>query len=185
MKDSLWSVDLFRCESITLKTHWVMVVMDQFTRRVIGFGVNAGDVDGIALCRMFNKAISGMGIPKYLSTDHDPLFEYHRWLANLRILDVDEIKAVPHTPVSHPFVERLIGTLRREFLNHVIFRNARDLDRKLEEFSGYYNCHRVHTSLDCNTPAEISGEAVVNRADLHQLRWQSHCRGLFQLPIAA
>ncbi len=139
MKDSLWSVDLFRCESITLKSHWVIVVMDQFTRRLIGIGVNAGDVDGIALCRMFNKAISGMGIPKYVSSDHDPLFEYQRWQANLRILDVEEIKTVPHTPVSHPFVERLIGTLRREFLDHVIFWNARDLERKLEEFRVYYN----------------------------------------------
>ena len=37
MKDSLWSLDLFRCESILLQTHWVLVVMDQFTRRIIGF----------------------------------------------------------------------------------------------------------------------------------------------------
>ena len=37
-KDSLWSVDLFRCESMRLKSHWVLVVMDQFTRRIIGFG---------------------------------------------------------------------------------------------------------------------------------------------------
>ena len=40
-KDSLWSIDLFRCESILLKSHWVLVVMDQFTRRIIGFGVHA------------------------------------------------------------------------------------------------------------------------------------------------
>ncbi len=72
------SVDLFRCESVTLKTYWVIVVMDKFTRRLIGFGVNAGDVDGIALYRMFNKAISGMGITTHLSTDHDPLSKYHR-----------------------------------------------------------------------------------------------------------
>jgi len=58
MKDSLWSVDLFRCESATLP-HWVLVVMDQFTRRIIGFGVHAGTVDGAALCRMFNRAIRG------------------------------------------------------------------------------------------------------------------------------
>lgn len=83
MRDSLWSTDLFRCESITLKTHWVLVVMDQFTRRIIGFGVQVGDVDSVALCRMFNKAISGMGTPKYFSSDNDPLFEYHRWKANL------------------------------------------------------------------------------------------------------
>lgn len=77
-KDSLWSVDLFQCESILRKTHWVLVVMDQCTRRIIGFGVHAGDVDGIALCRMLNSAISTMGTPKYLSTDHDPLFTYHQ-----------------------------------------------------------------------------------------------------------
>ena len=135
-----------------------MVVMDQFTRRLIGIGVNAGDVDGIALCRMFNKAISGMGIPTHLSTDHDPRFEYHRWQANLRILDVEEIKTVPHTPVSHPFVERLIGTLRREFLDHVIFWNACDLEQKLEEFRDYYDYHRVHASLGGDTRAEISGK---------------------------
>ena len=41
-KDSLWSVDLFRCEAITLKLHWVLVVMDQSTRRIIGFAVHAG-----------------------------------------------------------------------------------------------------------------------------------------------
>src|SRR6516164_2798204 len=35
-KDSLWSIDLFRCESLSLRTHWVLVVMDQFTRRIIG-----------------------------------------------------------------------------------------------------------------------------------------------------
>ena len=42
-KDSLWSIDLFRCESILLKSHWVLVVMDQFTRRIIGVGVHDGD----------------------------------------------------------------------------------------------------------------------------------------------
>ena len=62
-KDSLWSIDLFRCESILLKSHWVLVVMDQFTRRIIGFGAHAGDVDGLALCRMFNTAIAAEVIP--------------------------------------------------------------------------------------------------------------------------
>ena len=111
-KDSLWSVDLFRCESIVLQSYWVLVIMDQFTRRIIGFGVQCGDVDGPTLCRLFNEAISGQGKPRYLSTDHDPLFEFHRWKANLRILEIDEIKTVPHVPLSHPFVERLIGTVR-------------------------------------------------------------------------
>jgi hypothetical protein len=59
MKDSLWSVDLLRCESVAFRKYWVLVVMAQYTRRIIGFGIQAGIVDGLALCRMFNQAIRG------------------------------------------------------------------------------------------------------------------------------
>jgi len=52
--------------------------MDQFTRRIIDFGVHTGDVDGVALCRMFNTAISTMSAPRYLSSDNDPLFQYQQ-----------------------------------------------------------------------------------------------------------
>ena len=108
--------------------------MDQFTRRIIGFGVHAGDVDGIALCRMFNAAISTQGVPHYLSSDNDPLFQFHRWQANRRILGIEKIKSIPYTPVSHPFVERLIGTIRREYLDRTFFWNTLDLERKLDTF---------------------------------------------------
>ena len=57
--DSLWSVDLFRCESIVLRSYWVLVVMDQFTRRLVGVGVHRGPVKRADLCRMFNAAIHG------------------------------------------------------------------------------------------------------------------------------
>ena len=113
-KDSLWSIDLFRCESLTLQSHWVLVVMDQWSRRIIGFGVHRGDVDGVTVCRMFNQAISGSDPPDCLSTDNDPLFKSDRWQANLRILEVSEIKSIPYAPMSHPFIERVIGTIRRE-----------------------------------------------------------------------
>jgi hypothetical protein len=57
-------LDLFRCESIILKSHGVMVVMNQYTRRIIRFAVHAGNVDGQALCRMFNNATSEHSWPK-------------------------------------------------------------------------------------------------------------------------
>ena len=185
MKDILRSVDLFRCESITLKCHWVLVVMDQFTRRIIGLAAHAGEVDGIALCRMFNHIIAGRTPPRYLSSDHDPLFEYHRWQANLRIVDIEEIKTVPYTPISHPFVERLIGTIRREYLDHIQFWNVVDPERKLLEFQGYYNQDRVHASPRGDTPAKVVGEVTTKRANIENYRWRSHCRGLVELPLAA
>src|SRR5438128_11774602 len=91
-KDSLWSLDLFRCESAVLRTHWVLVVMDHCTRRIVGFGVHRGVVDGVGLCRMFNRATRCHSMPRYLSSDHDPLYRFHQWPANLRTLDVREIK---------------------------------------------------------------------------------------------
>jgi len=48
-KDSLWSLDLFRCESAVLRTHWVLVVMDHCTRRIVGCAVHRGVVDGVGL----------------------------------------------------------------------------------------------------------------------------------------
>ena len=120
-KDSLWSVDFFRSESILLRSYWVMVVMDVFTRRIIGFGVAVANLDGTVICRMFNRAIAKQTPPRCLSSDHDPLFRFHRWLANLRVLEVDEIKAIACTPRSHAFVERLIGTVRREYLDRTLF----------------------------------------------------------------
>ena len=184
-KDSLWSVDLFRCESILLRSHWVLLVMDVFTRRIIGFGIERAYVDGISVCRMFNHAIAGKSPPKHLSTDHDPLFRFHRWLANLRVLEIVEIKSVLYVPVSHPFVERLIGTIRREYLDRAFFWNAVDLERKLVEFGDYYNAYRVHRSLDGTTPAQRAGASSSALALLDRHVWRQHCQGLFQIPIAA
>ena len=78
------------------------------------------DCDGIVYCRMFNEIISGEILPKYLSSDNDPLFLFHRWKANLRILEIEEIKPVAGFPTSHPFTERVIGTTRREYLDRFL-----------------------------------------------------------------
>jgi putative transposase len=183
-KDSLWSCDLFRCESATLRTHWVLVVMDQFTRRVIGFGVQRGLVDGVALCRMFQRAIRGHSFPKYLSSDHDPLYRFHQWQANLRVLEVTEIKTVPYVPTSHPFVERLIGTVRRECLDRTLFWTKVDLEMKLFDFQHYYNRHRTHAGLQGRLP-EPHVDGSTSPLDFASYTWRRHCRGLYQTPIAA
>ena len=113
------------------------------------------------------------------------MFEAHRWTANLRLLEIDEIKTVPHVPLSHPFVERLIGTMRREFLDHVLFWNAGDLERKLADFQAYYNAARSHASWEGYTPLGFAGERTAARAEFNHVRWISHCRGMVQLPAMA
>jgi transposase InsO family protein len=131
---------------------------------------------------MFNQATSGQDWPKYLSSDNDPLFQYYRWKANLRVLDIEEIESVPHVPMSHPFVERLIGSVRRELLDHTLFWTVTDLEKKLRNYQRYFNEFRTHSRLDSATPIELGGYKVT---DISDYRWQKHCRGLFQLTVAA
>jgi len=141
-------------------------------------------VDGPSLCRMFNHAICGAGSPEYISSDNDPLFRFHRWKANFRILEVTEVKTVPYLPISHPFAERLIGTIRREYFDLVPFWNARDLESKPISFKDFYNDQRCHYALDGDTPSQKTGKNRPKVADLDSNRWQSHCRGLYRLPVA-
>jgi transposase InsO family protein len=184
-KDSLWSVDLFRCESLILKSHWVMVVMDQFTRRIIGLAVHAEALDGPTVCHMFNSIISGSRSPRYLSSDNDPLFRFRQWNANLRILEVTQVKTVPYVPLSHPYVERLIGTIRREYLDQVPFWTARDLERKLRLYKEYYNKDRPHQGLEGALPDLQCSKMDRKITQLYTCRWRDHCHGLYQLPEAA
>ena len=86
---------------------------------------------------------------------------------------------------SHPFVERLIGTTRREYLDHMLFWNARDLERKLGDFQASDNEVRSHASLKGHTPSTFVGGHTVAHAELNNVRWVSHCRDLVQLPMAA
>jgi putative transposase len=101
------------------------------------------------------------------------------------ILEVDEIKSIPCTPRSHAFIERLIGTIRREYLDQTLFWNQGDLEQKLDCYKSYYNRYRCHTGLAGITPAQRSGAPAHPIANLHSYRWREHCNGLFQTPAAA
>ena len=158
--------------------------MDQFTRRIIGFGVHRGIVDGPALCRMFKKAIRRHVLPKYLSTDNDPLYRFHQWQANLRVLEVIEVKTVPGVPLSHPFVERLIGTIRRECLDRTLFWTTADLEAKLFEFQKYFNGYRAHAGLQGRLP-DAAANGPASPISFASYGWQKHCRGLYHTPVAA
>jgi hypothetical protein len=107
-----------------------------------------------------------------------------RWQANLRILQVEEIKTTPYVPLSHPFVERLIGTIRRECLDLMLFWTCQDLESKLRDFQDYYNRHRTHSARAGCTPHETFGP-LVPAWRLSSYGWRRHCGGLYQTPLAA
>jgi putative transposase len=173
---------LFQCESIGLQTYWVLVVMDRYTRRIIGFGIQRGVVDGLrsAGCSSKRSAVpdcrntsAPITIRCIGFTNGRPIFEF--WTSQ-------NIKTVPYIPWSHPFVERLIGTIRRECLDRLSFWTAADLEIKLIDFRDYYNGYRSHDALKGATPIATSES---RGASLKSYRWRQHCRGLYQTPMAA
>lgn len=152
-KDVLWSMDLF-C-----------------------FAVVQGSPSGVGVCGMFVKILSEtIRRPRHLSTDHDPLFRCYQWQANLRIMDIHEIKSVRETPWSHPFIERAMGTVRREYLDETLFWNERDLKEKLKQFQTYYNEARVHSAIG-GTPLESSAGSAIGKISHQKYAWKSFCNG--------
>lgn len=100
-------------------------------------------------------------------------------------MEIDEVKTAPYASLSRPFVVRLLEAIRRAFLDHMLSWNALDLERKLTDFQSYFNAYRVHSSLGGQTAAQISVDSLTSRAELHNFRWQAHCCGLYDLPVAA
>ncbi len=159
--------------------------MDQFSGRIIGFAVHRSDVRGEALCSMFRKIIEGLPTPKYLSLDNDPLYQFERWAPILKASMISPIYSIPLTPISHPFVERLIDSVRREYLDQLFFWNSRDLQHKVDQFQVYFNEHRVHAGIDGDPPNRRADKIEPKIASLENNSWDSPCNGLFQMPKAA
>ena len=84
--------------------------------------------------------------------------------------------------MSHPFFERLIGSIQHELLDQTFFWSATDLENKLRNYQRYYNECRCHSGRNGQTPTETGSNNVL---DFNNCRWQEHCRGLFQLPVAS
>ena len=96
--------------------------------------------------------------------------------------EIEQIKSLPNVPVSHPFVERLIGGIQRELLDQTLFWTATDLENKLRNYQHYFNECRTHSERQGATPIDSGSGKVV---DINSYRWEKHCRGLFKLPVAA
>lgn len=103
----------------------------------------------------------------------------------MSICNIDEIATVAGAPWSHPFVERLIGTVRREFFDRTLFWNKVDLDRKLAAYQQYFNSSRVHQGIDGRCISAKYSDANAVTVSPEKLKWRVYCNGLFKVPEAA
>ena len=92
---------------------------------------------------------------------------------------------MPLVPRSHPFVERMIRTIREELLDRILFWNQLDLERKLSAFRIYYNCYRAHGGIGGIPPDDKRGQRHQRTLPLSEFGCRPHCHGLFELPTVA
>jgi len=90
-------------------------------------------------------------VPKYLIRDRDSIYgNYFR--QRVKNMGITEILTAPRSPCQNPYVERLIGSIRRECLNHVIVLSERHLLKLLSSYFKYYNQDRTHCGLNKDVP---------------------------------
>ena len=146
----LVSLDFFTAPTARLRVLFVLVVLAHHRRRVVHFNVTEHPTAHWTTQQIVD-AFPDDSAPAYLLRDRDQVYgaQFRHRVKGLRL---EEALTAPHSPWQSPFVERLIGSVRRECLDHVVVLSERHLCRILTRYFAYYHRSRTHLSLDKNTP---------------------------------
>jgi transposase InsO family protein len=149
MKD-LVSVDFLTVPTATFRVLYVFLVLRHDRREVVHFNVTEHPTAQWAAQQLV-EAFPWDPAPRYLLRDRDKIFGAvfrHR----VRTLDMREVLIAPRSPWQNPYVERLIGSIRRECLDHVIVFDELHLKKLLRAYLCYYHTARTHLALDKQCP---------------------------------
>ncbi len=146
----LVSADFFVVPTIAFRLLFVMVILGHERRRPIHFAVTPNPTAEWAAQQII-EAFPWDSAPRYLLRDRDGTYgaKFHETAA---WIGIREVLTAPQSPWQNPFVERLIGSIRRECLDHVIIFNETGLRRALKDYFEYYERCRTHLSLDKDAP---------------------------------
>ncbi|HEY7314812.1 MAG TPA: integrase core domain-containing protein [Gemmataceae bacterium] len=147
---TLASMDFFTVPTATFRRLYVFVILHHARRRVVHVNVTTRPT-AAWVAQQLREAFPFETAPRYLIRDRDGIYgnEVRRCLASLNI---EEVVTSPRSPWQNPYVERLIGSIRRELLDHVIVLNERHLRRLLSSYLEYYHQARPHMGLGHNAP---------------------------------
>jgi putative transposase len=147
---SLVSVDFFTVPTVMFKVLFVFVVLAHERRRVVHINVTDAPTAQWTAQQLV-EAFPWETAPRYLLRDRDAVYGVV-FSSRVQALGIREVKAAPRSPWQNPYVERLIGTLRRECLDHVVVLNETHLRRLLRNYLAYYHRVRTHLSLEKDSP---------------------------------
>ncbi len=146
----LVSIDFFTVPTARLRVLFVLVVLAHHRRRVVHFNVTEHPTAHWT-AQQIVEAFPNDTAPSALLRDRDTVYGAafrHR----VKGMGIREVLTAPSSPWQNPFAERLIGSIRRECLDHVLVLSERHLRRILTRYFGYYHRARTHLSLDKDAP---------------------------------
>jgi len=146
----LISVDFFTVPTARLRVLFVFVVLAHDRRSVLHFNVTEHPT-GAWMAQQIVDAFPDDSAPSYLLRDRDSVYG-HVFRQRLKGMGVGEVVTEPQSPWQNPFAERLIGSIRRECLNHVLVLGERHLHHILTRYFRYYHRARTHLALDKDAP---------------------------------
>jgi len=147
---SLVAADFFVVPTISFKLLYAFVILAHDRRRPLHFGVTAHPTAEWAAHQLL-EAFPWDSAPRYLLRDRDGAYRA-RFPEMAKWMGIREVLIAPQSPWQNPYVERLIGSIRRECLDHVIVFNETGLRRTLKEYFEYYEHSRTHLSLNKDAP---------------------------------
>ena len=156
------AIDFFTVITINFKILYVFVAIEHGRRKILHFNV-ASKPGSFWAAQQLRETFGWDSPVKYVIRDNDGIYG-DVFKQQLKKLGLEDTPTAPHSPWQSPICERVIGTLRRECLNHMIILNENHLRRVLEEFIDYYNSSRTHMSLNKDSPrgraVQASGKIV-------------------------
>jgi putative transposase len=147
---SLVSVDFFTVPTIRFQILYVFLVLAHERRRILHFAVTQHPTAEWTT-QQLREAFPWDTAPRFLLRDRDQIFG-HEFAEQLQAMGIEQVLSAPGAPWQRAYVERLIGTIRRECLDHVIVFNQNGLRWHLQSFADYYHRSRTHLSLEKDTP---------------------------------
>jgi putative transposase len=156
------SIDFFTVPTATFRILFVLVILSHSRRKIVHFNVTTNPTAEWT-AQQIVEAFPWDRAPKYLLRDRDSV--YGAYFRNrLKNMGIEEVITAPRSPWQNPFVERLIGSIRRDCLDHVIVLSESHLKRILSSYFTYYHHDRTHYGLSKDTPVERSIQPIPAKA---------------------
>ena len=144
------AVDFFTIPTINFRVLYCFIVLLHGRRKIVHFNVTTNPTAQWAAQQLI-EAFPDDTSPRYLLRDRDSIYGAE-FRSRVKGMQIDEVVTAPHSPFQNPYAERVIGSIRRECLDHLIVLNEDHLRRILRSYFNYYHDSRPHQSLERNSP---------------------------------